>query len=151
MRSGSMVHSLKPEKVVNGADSFRISGGDPYLSTALHVSGLIRYLTPQPPHHSGTGHLGHCMNAPRNAKISSTERHDNSPHVITDDGFALPIRLLHLENDAAPIRQRLENVGGCILIHAHCLLAAGLKRGKSGIARRGGFAAHAPGNESDYQ
>jgi hypothetical protein len=119
MHSRAMIHSLKRQKVVNGRDGFWILAGDDHFPTTGKISRRVSDVLRQPLHYSGARDFARRVHETGHRKISPTECRRDGPHVRPDGRLPLRIRFLSLKDNAATVRQRLEDVLRRVLVDAH--------------------------------
>ncbi len=131
----AVVAALKREKLVDGGDGGGISRSDADLRAAGEVARLVRDAIPPFGHESRSRNfLG--VDESRDGEVAPGETVRDLAHVRANGRDADTVGCLSLEFDSAAVRPGLEAMPRCVLIDAHRLLAARLKRGERRIVVR---------------
>lgn len=131
----AMVLTLEGEKGVDRGDGDGIRGPDADFRTRGPIGDDIADGRPALGHHAGARN-GLRVHGERLAEIAAAEVVGHLAHVPANRRDARAVRCIRaIEYDATAVRQRLEDVGGRVLIDPHHGAAAGLHAREGAIGR----------------
>ena len=146
-----MCFALKREELVDRRDGRWIRTPKPYLRPPGAVQHLVADRGSARRHHSGAWHNS-GMDSKGFRKVSPAKVCDNALHVAANRGGPRRVaRVVALEENAPPVRQILEDMGGGVLIDAHYDLAARLRCRERTIAARADLRIRRPAAGADHQ
>jgi hypothetical protein len=127
-----MILPLKGEELVDGGDGRGIGGLQAQLPTAGQGVGNVPDPGPAGGHHSRAGDIT-VVHESRESKVPPRERCRNPAHMRSDLGHSGGVGGVALKADTAPVGERLESMGGGVLIHPHGGMAAVLDQCKGTV------------------